>query len=409
MLGYGSSLTALIKCPIVALSHNTCILNLVFGHVFTTTVCPPLQLQCALEEVKSDSPALFKDVNESIDRCQGLLSSGFNSMASVSRHQLLQKVNDNLRHLALPTRVQRSHTSVDPKPTRHKKDRRMSHTAFTQSPLPKIGEEDQDVEFLLQSSTLPKKLGSISPEHRPITLKWKGKSVSKSYVPPPISHSEHQGLLTESDTSIKKTSQRPQRKAHRPKMSSLSEHKRSPRLGLVGKSWSSGFNADIEDDEDTLSPEGGFRNATTNVVQDDENTIHNLASLSEDDSPTPSRRTVSHDPQAELNDSGKQTVLVNVEVHENMRTEDHLPVCALDSNESTSSATALVSPDQQAEDPSHTRSLPTAAHLNAKQGGRTRRVSFSNELKVSVPADGLSLALKESNKYMYHSLGGGGT
>ncbi len=325
-------------------------------------------------------------------------------MASVSRHQLLQKVNDSLRHLALPTRVHRSKTSLDPtKKMQHvsARKRRMSHAPLSQSHLTKIGEEDQDGELLLQTTTLPKKMSQLTLENRPVTLKWKGKAVSKFYQPPLVTHSKQPTSSPSETEEVSETIfRRPLKKAHRPKMLSLSDNRsRSPKLGVVGKSWSSGFNADTEDD--VILPSDNSLFAATNPVPHDEEFFSNIASLSEDDSPT---SLPSHDQHTalRLDDESKQTVQVTVEMHGDDVT-NHTPLCALTSTDSTSSATVLLSPDLEENDvivnSAHTQSLPTSAHLNAKQG-RTRRVSFSNEVSVG----GLNNALREASKYMYNNL-----
>lgn len=291
----------------------------------------------------------------------------------------------------------------------------MSHAPFSQSLLTKIGEEGQDGELLLQTTTLPKKMGRLmSPEDRPATLKWKGKSAHKSYQPPLLTQSKQLTPPPENEAS-EMTSARLKRRAHRPKMLSLSNNRsRSPKLGVVGKSWSSGFNADMEDGDDATFPLPGKDSspfaAKNPVAYDEEFLVDNIiTSLSEhDSSPTSSDNALSHDQQAVfgLDAGGKQTVQVTVEMHD---VKDHNPLCALNSNESTSSDAALLSLDPVEDELMiHTRSLPTAAHLNAKQQGptgRTRRVSFSNEVTVApVPPAGLNVALREANNFMYHNL-----
>ena len=396
----------------------------------TTPLSPP-QLQSMLREVKSDSPALFEEVNQCIDRCHALLSSSFNSVASVSRHQLLRRVNDNLRHISQPTRVQRSATSVNPvKPLSKKKptrERRNSYAVSTQPPLSKIGEEDPDTDFRLQTTTLPKKFDNvISPEHRPASLKWKGKSVPKHYIPPPLSHSKHPTTisLTEGEQSDQSQSRRPRRQAQRPKGTSLSTQgaspqKRSPKLRVLGKLGSSECHADTEDNDESVSPTGNHL-STRNPSFDNEYVIENLGSLSSKSSPALSKRAAengSHGDDLLVNPTEGQTLLVSVEVHENHGTSDeHTPVGPVASNTSSSSAIALLSPEDNTHNgegsgtsPAFTRSLPSAARLSAKQGGRARKVSFSNEVKLSSSLDRkngkmLGSALKESSKYLYQSL-----
>lgn len=391
-----------------------------------------LQLQVALQGVKSDIPVQLERVNRCIERCQQLLSSDFNSVASISKYQVLQKVNEGLRYLALPSRIQllRSKTSVDGErpPLR---TRRNSHTVYS-APLSKIGEEDSDV----KSTTLPKKLiqkfprKHASPDHRPKSLKLHAKSSSSEvYIPPPVKAS-----IKTSDTAAKSDKLSATTYFHRRKKRSpsprrptgltpstplnpdgdlprraLRKHERAPKLGILGKFGSSECHADIED-EDILPADskqqrvaGRYRYSATNPSSglniSEEDVIENMASCTAGNSPRPpNKKPIPRHQERQtpvtvgtLGDG--EVLVVPVEIHENSATlEEHSPLeSPLSSddehqviNDSTNSETALLSyteaKDQVNED------LESTAHrqdLDKETNGLLEEVSVPRKSSLS--------------------------
>lgn len=337
-----------------------------------------LQLQVALQGVKSDIPVQFERVNHCIERCQKLLSSSFKSAASVSKHQLLRKVHKDLRYLALPTRTQllRTKTSVDgerPHFIPLNRTRRSSYAAFA-APLSKIGEEESDGDSQMKSTTLPKKIKLSRkhplPDHRPKSLRLHSKSSSEVYMPPPMKPSVKTSMTdTASRTdklSAAKHSPRKKRRSPSPRRPPLTrdpsstlslqgdghphrnsqppkKHGRAPRLELSGKFFgSSECHADIEDEEDFFSREDETRGvsehqryAVTNpgLGISEEYVIENMASLSAENSPRPPPKKYTPRNQQRQTPLTVSTVgdghvlVVPVEIHDNNATlQDDSPL-----------------------------------------------------------------------------------
>ena len=356
-------------------------------------------MQVTLQGVKSDIPIQFERVNNCIERCQQLLSSSFNSAASESKHQLLQKVHKDLRHMAVPSRSQiyRTKTSVvgeRPHFIPLKKTRRSSYGAFA-GPLSKIGEEDSVDDTLMKSTTLPNRIKLSrkhgSPDHRPKSLKLHGRSLSDAYVPPRVKPSVKTSMtdtVSRTDTlSANTRSPRKKRRSpspRRPPSSTLSPEDdgrphhtsqprkkqwRAPKLESSGKFFgSSECHADIEDAEDLFSQEdeihgvsGRRQYAVTNpgLGTSEEYIIENMASLSAENSPRPppKKSTPRYQQRQTIGTVGDgQVLVVPVEIHENNATlhedshlepslasvDEHPTLYEVNSNDSANSGTLLL-------------------------------------------------------------------
>ena len=232
-----------------------------------------------------------------IDRCHDLLSPNFNIPTTKSRQELLLDIQYELKYL-IPvggrTTLNRSQTTVDRGTGRPKfslKKRRASSSFAVTHALTKIGEEGSDGDPpSLATATLPRLIGkgkTIS-SYRPTSLRFMGRRgvASGSTPSPPRQTASKKKVRIDINTSAAEESKRPsqlkvketatQKKrrspsprrspkqlAHSPLVeeSIRSARKKSPnitrapKLGVLGKDGSSECHADVEDADDTLSPE----------------------------------------------------------------------------------------------------------------------------------------------------------
>lgn len=408
--------------------------------------------------MKSDAPVQFETVTECIERCQKLLSSTFNPSASVSKHQLFQKLHEDLRQLALPTRslVYRSKTTSTgerPRPLKLKKLRRNSNTVFT-ADLPNIGEEASEME-INKIATLPKKLklSSQKHNHRPKSLGLKYTS-PKAYTPPAVKQSvKTSKLITREKGPTETHSPRRKRRSPSPRHSSPDGGSsyprkvgRNPVLRVLGKFGSSECHADTEDAED-VSPEKdrvsrrdqllAVTNPGLGVSEDSED--HSSVEPSYDASENST--SANQYPQQTSRDGC--ILVVPVEVYEDREThfedtrpleqisspkDERINLYSINSNDSTNSETTLlhlenepgvdvaVAPEIPDRDmgvvfgvaaPSRKLSMSSMSRRNSRQE-KPRKVSFSDDRKISVSVDKktnfMSSALQESSQFIYTSL-----
>lgn len=117
-----------------------------------------VQLKAVLQNAISDNPALCKNIRGCLQKCQSLQQQISAPSPSTSRHMLLRALQDELKEYSSSTRtLTRSHTAKEtkaqPRPSMRPRRSSVGASHAFSSPLAQIGEDNEETDMLLQSSS----------------------------------------------------------------------------------------------------------------------------------------------------------------------------------------------------------------------------------------------------------------